>query len=595
MEISLVRTNKCDVLKKISNSKKFDKYIFLGKNPVLGNDIESFLNNKIDKIPFSKKFIDIQYKFRDNYINFIDHIEKNEFNDIWWDTRLSGKNPWISFAYFRLCQLLLIKEILKKNIKENIKLLIIFEEECVFNSAFELIKREFNCKIDKIVFNDYSKFKLIIRGVIRRILAFPFYLYKILILKIIFRSFKTKDFLLNKVFVFSFLDSRCFKKNDFIDPFLGKFLKKINLNQSISYIPVLYDIPIKKLLVFRKWIVNNKYSVTFLPFHFTFGGLFFEFFKFNFIFKKNVNYFEKINLSAIIQRERLEEWSDFNFQNFLVRSISEKIKKSRNNKLIVYPFENQIWERNMLSIFNNDKCTKVFGVQNAPSPKLSLRYFISNQVIDSLPLPNYIFVTGKISYENLVEFYGKNILRLSSTSRKIINDNDNVIRKNHIMVACSISIIESQELIMFVCKSLKGCAKFEVKIIPHPLAKFNFKKFLKQIKAPSYFSISDNYDYNLKHCKFIVFDSSTAGIEGLLNGMIPIRIANNYMLNVNPSEYDTQFTKYAYNSKDFMSIISECDSFDKGYKNVGLNYYKTEESKEFNEAISEIEFLSYEK
>ena len=49
MEVSLLRTNRINVFKKKSlNLKKYDKYIFLGKNPLLGNAIESILNNKID-------------------------------------------------------------------------------------------------------------------------------------------------------------------------------------------------------------------------------------------------------------------------------------------------------------------------------------------------------------------------------------------------------------------------------------------------------------------------------------------------------------------------------------------------------------------
>ena len=80
MEVCLLRTNRINVFKKKSlNLKKYDKYIFLGKNPLLGNAIESILKNKIDSIAFNKDFIKIQYEFRDDYIDFIDNNERIDF------------------------------------------------------------------------------------------------------------------------------------------------------------------------------------------------------------------------------------------------------------------------------------------------------------------------------------------------------------------------------------------------------------------------------------------------------------------------------------------------------------------------------------
>ena len=120
MELSLIKTKKSDfLLKKSINLKKYDKYIFLGKNPLLGYEIESILKNKIDSISYTKDLVEIQYEFRDDYIDFIDNNERLDFDKNWWNTRLSGKNPWISFTYFRFCQVLLIKKIKMKVQKEE--------------------------------------------------------------------------------------------------------------------------------------------------------------------------------------------------------------------------------------------------------------------------------------------------------------------------------------------------------------------------------------------------------------------------------------------------------------------------------------------
>ena len=116
---------------------------------------------------------------------------------------------------------------------------------------------------------------------------------------------------------------------------------------------------------------------------------------------------------------------------------------------------------------------------------------------------------------------------------------------------------------------------------------------MKKINAPSHFKISTDYKYNLENSKFILFDSSTAGIEGLLNKIIPIRVANKYMLNVNPSEYDCKYTKYAYSYDDLKSIIKNGVKPNNAYKNAGLKYYKFDDSLDFDKIINNLKFLNH--
>jgi hypothetical protein len=128
--------------------------------------------------------------------------------------------------------------------------------------------------------------------------------------------------------------------------------------------------------------------------------------------------------------------------------------------------------------------------------------------------------------------------------------------------------------------------------LPHPLSKFNYSNFLNKIQAPKHFKIDTDYKYNLENSKYIVFDSSTAGIEGLLNNIIPVRVANKYVLNVNPSEYDSIYTKNAYNYDDMNSIINNSVKLDKISKQVALKYYELDDSLEFSKTIKELKFLN---
>lgn len=595
MNISLVKTNSTRFFQsKNFRNKNFDFYIFLGKNPILGNKIDLLLGDKIDKINFLKEFIKIQYENRDNYIDYIDKSEKSDFGNEWWNTRISGKNPWISATYFRFCQILLLKNILQKNKNKDVNILIVFEEFCVFKSAQDLIKNHFTCKIENLYVKQNLRSNLILKGIIRRASVIPYYLIQAIRLKLIFSDFSNKIFLDNKVFVFSFLDDRCFVNNNFEDPFLAKFLKKINITSKISYIPVINNISSKKLLIFKNWLKKNQNSVTFLPYYFSLNGLFSEILNSRLLYNSKNKFLSDVNLSFLINRERLEEWSEFSLQNFLIRKVSNNIKSTSNKKLIIYPFENQLWERNMLSVFQNDNQIIIYGVQNAPAPKLSIRYFVSKSLVKHLPLPNLIFVTGNISYENLFPFYGNNILKKISSSRKIVNN----IKKSssesvstNIMVACSISVPESIQLINFVFNSLNNVNNYKITIVPHPLSKFNYSKYLKTINVSHNFYLSKDYSFTLNNSKYILFDSSTAGIEGLLNGLVPIRISNEYMLSINPIEFDNKYTKHAYKYQDLITILNSNQKTDNdGYK-IALKYYKTDDSKVIKDVVNQLEFL----
>ena len=595
MNISLVQTNNTRFFySKNFIKKNFDFYLFLGRNPNLGNKIDLLFAKKIDKINYLKEFVKIQYENRDNYIDYIDKSEKSDYGNSWWNTRLSGKNPWISATYFRFCQILLLKNILLINKNKDVDILIIFEEFCVYKTAQEFIKNHFKCKTENLFIKQDFKSKLILKGIIRRAIVIPFYLIRAMSLKISFINFSNNNFLENKVFVFSFLDNRCFNNNNFEDPFLANFLKKINITSKISYIPVINNISSKKLLIFKNWLKENRNSVTFLPYYLSFFGSFSEIINTRLFYNSKNKFLSDVNLNFLINRERLEEWSEFSLQNFLIRKVSNNIKSTSHKKLIIYPFENQIWERNMLSVFQNDNQILIYGVQNAPAPKLSIRYFVSKSLVKHLPLPNLIFVTGNISYENLLPFYGNNILKKISSSRKIVNNLKKSVcgsLSKNIMVACSISVPESIQLINFVFNGLNNINKYNITIVPHPLSKFNYSKYLKTINVPHNFHLSKDYSFTLNNSKYILFNSSTAGIEGLLNGLVPIRIFNEYMLSVNPIEFDNKYTKHAYKCQDLMTIISSNQNTDNDGDKIALKYYKTDDSKVMKDVVNQLEIL----
>ena len=207
-------------------------------------------------------------------------------------------------------------------------------------------------------------------------------------------------------------------------------------------------------MIFKKWISKNKYSVRFPIEDFSL-----KFYSKLFNFPKITSkvFFCGVNVAPLINYERYEEWCNFSLHNELISNLTKNISNSNHNKLIIYPFENQIWERYMLSEFyGSEKKNYIIGLQNAPSPKLSTRFFCSNKTKRNVPIPNSILTTGSISYENLINFWPKKLLRKFSSSRKLIKRIRNNIESKNIMVACSISYIEAIELIIFCANTFKN-------------------------------------------------------------------------------------------------------------------------------------------
>ena len=71
------------------------------------------------------------------------------------------------------------------------------------------------------------------------------------------------------------------------------------------------------------------------------------------------------------------------------------------------------------------------------------------------------------------------------------------------------------------------------------------------------------------------------------------RIANNYMLNVNPSEFDITFTKYVYNYEDLISIIVENPDVESttDYQKTALKFYECNDLEVFEKVTNELKFL----
>lgn len=82
----------------------------------------------------------------------------------------------------------------------------------------------------------------------------------------------------------------------------------------------------------------------------------------------------------------------------MYKCVAQTISQDVSVKAIVYPTDNQRWERLLLHFLKNNSRVKSFGLKNAPCPLLSTRFYFSKILVDHLPLPDAILVNGEISY-----------------------------------------------------------------------------------------------------------------------------------------------------------------------------------------------------
>lgn len=582
-------------LKKIVREDEVKKWFFLGGDATIPFDLEETILKNHERISISKELSKNQYENFDDYIDFIDNHENETGGELWWASWLSWKNPWISNFYLSVSQLEVFNVITQKQLFKNNNVLVVVEDYALFTT----LKSNYNnTNSEKYYFYSYRlslNLKIYFLGVINRLLALPFALRKKNRYKKIFRSvlYNIDHFLNHDLIIIpTFIDERSFRLEGYNDPFMGKILKQNILgSRQVLIVPIVVSASNEQLNLFNTWLKRNKFSVHFLPNSLTLIPTALYCLRQIFIrpkMSKNQFFLNK-NISKIINSERIKDWSAFDLTNHFIKRFVTMLSQNKKSKTLIYPFENQKWER--IFLYELRKLNEVYsiGIQNAPCPKLSTRFYISKKLTNQFPLPTVIIATGNISYKNINEYYGQKVKVIESFSARsfISNTNDcgNSSYKN-VMVGCSLGTRESVELITIIISAFNNIQGYTFNIVPHPLIKYNYSNLLKKLNAPDHIKLSSiGFNEELKRSDFILFDSSTVGLEGMLNGVIPIYVGHECSIHVNPNEYDNIITKYAYNTNELIIALEDTKFNYELANQVSMKYFGDNKSFDLEEII----------
>lgn len=559
------------------------KWIFIGRDAMLIDRVSAILNQRIERIDLAEKIAAAQKQYRDDYVSFIDDVESSTGDLLWWSGSLSWKNPWASAFLLRFSQLMILLGVIKDRLANGHGLVVVFEEPLMQRVAINNIKRVMPAvaviNIREFAASTRAAFALIAAGLFTRIQLLFFFIKKKIEYRRVVDKIVANDTVelsqKNSCICPTFIDHRSFRDGRYFDAFLGSLLEtEIFRNYSITVVPVLILAQPEQLDQFISWINARGFRVVIPLDTLTFPGLFLRLLRS--VFQISWSLVSRnlcgVDVSSLVLWERAEDWrSGSRFQAGLMDCVCQRFGRDVAGKqLLLYPFENQAWERIFLYYMRKYSDVYAIGIQNAPCPSLSTRFFLSKTAVKICPLPDALIANGDISYETFKPLYQSRVTVEKSSLLRAISVT--IQRKKtskttvagasssplEIVVVCSIGVYEARELMYRAVKALGNMAEYNVQIAVHPLINMaelfsaGFMEF-----PPNVTFANKPMDTLLVQADVVLFDSSTVGLQALAIGLPAVFIGHECALNIDPTEYDDVVIHRAYTLDQIREIIKK--------------------------------------
>ena len=344
--------------------------------------------------------------------------------------------------------------------------------------------------------------------------------------------------------VLTFVDERCFSNGLYNDVFTGKLIE--TLEGKTLVIPVFVKLNLVKKIQFYSYLKRNNIP-TFLAIHNVQLPKYKKSAKINKVIINGFDFTSNFKNEA----RRLAfagNSTDIGFEAFKKFDLTGVIN-------IYYPFENQIWERYFCDSIQNNKTFlgDLIGLQNAPVSFLSLRYIFPDNWTKYFPHPNKIIARDEVSYQRLMDFWGDKCLVIKGKNqRKFIKlDRKALVNKQDIFVALSIGVQESTVLLNFLDDNRIPQKTYRVAF--HPLLPRRLRRVLVKLSAENdHISLVD-YEDGLMSCGYVLSTTSTALVEGLYNGLKPLKLVHNSFISASPLDFEPIYEEFV-SFEDFADL-----------------------------------------
>lgn len=393
--MQLVNINSIKKIKK-TDASKFN-WICFSRNFDTKEKCQSILPNE-KRIDTAQIFQDVCLKKRNEYLDIIGALGKNNDNELWWMSNISYNSPLTSDLFWKYCCIYSLKRI----VKNNNNLLIISDDE----DLLDCIRINFNLSKKQNISDRINFFlkKRIYKCQIH--LYFVFFIFKAISLYI-FDIFKRKTkkisidynnrFYKAKIIRITWVEKRSFKNGQF---------KDVYLNDLENYQSTPEKILTLTLPLINKGLLNNIYdSNEILPLiGFLDSKILIKSILKAYRFKVNLvnNHNNEINIDNLIENE-VPKNRYLLFHPILFNELFTKfLRKTTLLEKIVFPFENQPYDKAIVIAKNNiHPHIKIIAHQHTSIPVNLLNYFISPLISKIIPTPDIIIATNNYNKQLL--------------------------------------------------------------------------------------------------------------------------------------------------------------------------------------------------
>lgn len=238
--------------------------------------------------------------------------------------------------------------------------------------------------------------------------------------------------------------------------------------------------------------------------------------------------------------------------NFLIVEEMLKILKIGKAKYLFFTFEGFPYEKYLVSKINKSMSVKTFGYQHTGISHQNNSLIKLTQISS---LPNFILCISKIDQLTLLnKFKRQKIINIGKNNwnyNKLNINKDWKIKKNKLIYKCLILFENNHNEINKLLINFQNNKKIKFTIRSHP----NFEKKLYKIKNLNKIKISRSKKSLIKELQnndFLIYKSSSVVFNGILLGLLPLRIKNNF-LDENPLK-NIVLRNEISNLKDVMKI-----------------------------------------
>lgn len=240
-------------------------------------------------------------------------------------------------------------------------------------------------------------------------------------------------------------------------------------------------------------------------------------------------------------------WDSARASQFLYRlffDCLQRFLKAGRWKLLVFPYENQPWEK-LAVLAARQYGAKTVGYQHAIVPRLFLPMFLGQGESSVAPLPDVIFTSGTHSHTLLREggtpssclvLGGSRRYRhLTGTASPSSGNGIEPAISRTVLVAVPLEEALAAHFLSALRKAFPSAGReegitFLVKLhpaFPVDRASFDF---------PAEFT-HESFEAVVKRCTVVVFTGSTTGLEALLLGRQVLRYRSDVLLDINHCEF----------------------------------------------------------